>query len=62
MYKYSEPDVNQLEIFEKSLPFGGKLDRNNRWIRLAELVNWRELELNTFNSKFVPEILAKQIK
>ncbi len=44
MYKYSEPDVNQLEIFEKSLPFGGKLDRNNRWIRLAELVNWRELE------------------
>ncbi len=44
MYKFSEPDVNQLEIFEKSLPFGGKLDRNNRWIRLAELINWRELE------------------
>ena len=44
MYKFSEADVNQLEIFEKSLPFGGKLNHNNRWICLAELINWRELE------------------
>jgi hypothetical protein len=44
MYKFSEPDVNQLEIFEKSLPFGGKLNRDNRWIRLADIVPWRELE------------------
>ena len=44
MYRFSEPDVNQLLLFEQTLPFGDKLNRNNRWIRLAELINWRELE------------------
>ena len=44
MYQLSEPDVNQLELFEQSLPFGGKLNRDNRWIKLSELVPWRQLE------------------
>ena len=44
MYNFSEPDVNQIELFEQSLPFGGKLNRTNRWILLAELIAWRELE------------------
>jgi transposase, IS5 family len=46
MYICQEPDRQQLEIFERSLPFDGKLDRGNRWIRLAHTLNWRELELS----------------
>jgi hypothetical protein len=46
MYICQEPDQQQLEIFERSLPFAGKLDRGNRWIRLAHTLNWRELELS----------------
>lgn len=36
-------DEKQLEFF---LPFGGKLDPNNRWIKLAELIPWAEFETN----------------
>ncbi|NIP32819.1 IS5 family transposase [Candidatus Saccharibacteria bacterium] len=64
MYKYCEPDVNQLEIFEKSLPFGGKLNRNNRWIRLAELIDWHELEnvyAQTFSTIGRPGIRARYV-
>jgi hypothetical protein len=46
MYICQETDPDQLELFESSLPFAGKLDRNNRWIVLAHTVNWRELELS----------------
>jgi hypothetical protein len=64
MYKFSEPDVNQLEIFEKSLPFGGKLNRDNRWIRLADIVPWRELESSyakTFSTTGRPGIRARHV-
>jgi hypothetical protein len=64
MYKFTEPDLNQLEIFEKSLPFGGKLNRNNRWIRLAELINWRELEViyaKTFAASGRPGVRARYV-
>jgi len=46
MYICQEPDQQQLELFERSLPFNGKLDHGNRWIRLAHTLNWRELELS----------------
>ena len=46
MYICQEPDQQQLEFFERSLPFDGKLDRGNRWIRLAHTLNWCELELS----------------
>ena len=36
-------DEKQLEFF---LPFGGKLDPNNRWVKLAELIPWSEFETN----------------
>lgn len=30
---------NQLEMVDDSLlPFGGKLDKDNRWVRLAEII------------------------
>lgn len=44
MYLCHETDSNQLELFERSLPFDGKLDRSNRWITLAHTLNWREME------------------
>lgn len=64
MYQFSEPDVNQLELFEKSLPFGGKLNHDNRWIRLAELVPWRQLEetyAGTFSSTGRPGVRARHV-
>ncbi len=36
-------DEKQLEFF---LPFGGKLDPNNRWVKLAELIPWAKFETN----------------
>ncbi len=64
MYKFSEPDVNQIELFEQSLPFGGKLNRNNRWILLSELIDWRELEATyarTFSIIGRPGIRARYV-
>lgn len=46
MYICQEPDPNQLDLFNASLPFDGKLDRDNRWIRLAHTLNWQEWELS----------------
>jgi len=36
--------MNQVELFELSLPFNGKLDRENRWIKLSFLIDWRSFE------------------
>lgn len=44
MYKYSTKFANQLEMFEASLPFGGKLTPNNRWIKMAAQVDWEKFE------------------
>ena len=44
MYKNSTSFTNQLEFFEASLPFGGKLDSNNRWIKLSSQVSWEHFE------------------
>lgn len=46
MYICQEPDPNQLELFNVSLPFDGKLDAENRWVRLAHMLDWREWELS----------------
>ena len=45
MYKLSDAACNQLALFEKSMPFGGKLAPENRWIRLTALVDWQTLEI-----------------
>ena len=34
----------QLSIQHFHVPFGGRLDHENRWVLLAELVPWQELE------------------
>ena len=46
MYICREPHEQQLELFERSMPFADKLDRTNRWIRMAYAINWRELEVS----------------
>lgn len=36
-------DPNQVEIVDFVLPFSGRLDPNNKWIRLAKMIPWEEL-------------------
>ncbi len=43
MYKKLEKDQIRFEEFK--LSFGGKLDGKNRWIRLASIIPWSDLEL-----------------
>lgn len=42
MYKKVEQLETELENFE--LPFGGKLAEDNRWVIMAKLIPWSELE------------------
>jgi hypothetical protein len=42
MYRRSPPSPLSVETF--NLPFGGKLTGSNRWVKLAELIPWEELE------------------
>jgi len=42
MYKPKDRDSGVL--FPELFPFGGALDERNRWLRIAELIPWKELE------------------
>lgn len=42
MYKKVEQHVAESENFE--LPFGGKLAEDNRWVIMAKLIPWSEVE------------------
>jgi IS5 family transposase len=42
MYRRSSP--GQLSIENFYLPFGGKLSRDNRWVKMADLIPWSEFE------------------
>tara|TARA_B100000212_G_C27356269_1_gene526040 strand:- start:247 stop:1605 length:1359 start_codon:yes stop_codon:yes gene_type:complete len=35
--------MDQLSLFKDIMPYGGKLDNNNRWIKLSNLVPWGSL-------------------
>jgi hypothetical protein len=51
MYKKKNPD--ELEFVNFYQPFGGKMDPENRWIKMAEMVPWDVLEgkyINPTNS------------
>jgi IS5 family transposase len=41
---YRRKDRKTLSLFPELFPFGGKLNENNRWLRIAELIPWEELE------------------
>jgi hypothetical protein len=42
---YRKQHHGQLSIEAFHLPFGGTLDPTNRWVLLAELIPWQELEV-----------------
>jgi len=42
MYHKTTPD--QLQFIDFYLPFGGKMDKNNRWVKLAEIIPWETVE------------------
>ena len=44
MYKAKDRETQPL--FEELFPFGGKLNENNRWLKIAELIPWEQLENN----------------
>ncbi len=49
---------------EKSLPFGDTLNRENRWIRLAGLIDWHRFEsiyAQTFSTTGRPGIRARYV-
>jgi len=41
---YRRKDRKTLPLFPELFPFGGKLDESNRWLRIAEMIPWEELE------------------
>lgn len=41
---YRKTPDNQLAFENFYLPFGGKLNGNNRWVRLAEMIPWELVE------------------
>jgi len=41
---YRRKDRKTIPLFPELFPFGGKLDENNRWLRIADLIAWEELE------------------
>jgi Transposase domain (DUF772) len=55
MYKKAEQLETESENFE--LPFGGKLAEDNRWVIMAKLVPWSEVE-EEYAKKFTIEIGA----
>jgi len=50
---YRKKDKKTQELFKDLMPWGGKLNENNRWLRLNELIPWEELE--TEYSKYFSE-------
>ncbi|WP_046722046.1 IS5 family transposase [Heyndrickxia coagulans] len=56
MYKKTEHQLTFVDDF--FLPFGGKLNKENRWVRLAELIPWWKAEekyAKSFKKKFKGE-------
>jgi len=41
---YRKTDKEQILIEEFTLPFGGKLDTNNRWVQLSKVIPWDKVE------------------
>ena len=41
---YYKDDRDQLGIDDFFLPFGGKLKKDNRWVRMSEIMPWDYIE------------------
>lgn len=42
---YRKKQRNEGYLFKELLPFGGQIDKNNRWLKIRELIPWEELEV-----------------
>jgi hypothetical protein len=59
---YRKTPAGQISFADFYLPFGGTLDGNNRWVKLAALIPWEQFE-NEYAEKFSQdEIGAPAIK
>jgi transposase, IS5 family len=58
-HMYRREHCNQLSFEDFFLPFEGKLSGDNRWIKLAELIPWYELE-DEYAAQFC-KVLAPRI-
>jgi hypothetical protein len=54
---YRKQHNGQLSIEEFHMPFGGKLDPENRWVQLSALMPWKELD-ETYAPRFSPTVGA----
>ncbi|MFC1484886.1 IS5 family transposase [bacterium] len=52
--------IYELSLFKELNPYSGKIDENNRWIKLANLVPWENL--NVIYQKYFAEEKIKQVK
>ena len=43
---YKGKDKKTLSLFKELFPFGGQLDQDNRWLRIARLIPWDRIEDN----------------
>ena len=41
---YKSKDRRTGNLFAELLPYGGKLNSNNRWMKLHDIIPWEELE------------------
>ena len=41
---YKAKDHHTEPLFKELFPFGGKLDENNRWLKISQLIPWDQLE------------------
>jgi IS5 family transposase len=48
---YLKPGFEQLKIDAFFLPFGGKLQSSNRWVKLSQIIPWNDFEIE-YASKF----------
>ena len=56
---YRREHRHQLSFKDFFLPFGGQLSGDNRWIKLAELIPWDELE-DDYASQFARALEHRQ--
>ena len=47
---YKKP-IGQIDVYSFVTPFGGILDKNNRWVKFASCVPWDEIE-DVYATKF----------
>ena len=52
---YKNQDIVQYSIYDFILPFGGHLNPDNRWVRLAQSINWKIID-DEYSSFFVKDI------